>query len=50
MKVFNGMGRMPKSFKNEADVISYVSETEGAIGFVSPKGADAAGVKIITVN
>ena len=50
MKVFNGTGRMPTSFKHEADLIEYVANTEGAIGFVLSTGIDESRVKIITVN
>ncbi len=50
IKVFSGMDRMPKSFKNESDVISYVSETEGSISFVTSKQAYESNVKIISVG
>jgi ABC-type phosphate transport system substrate-binding protein len=50
MKVFNGTGRMPLSFKSEADVIAYVSATEGTVGFISSKAADKNKVKIIRVK
>ena len=47
--VFTGKGRKPKAFKNDAEIIQFVSETSGAIGYV---GTDAAlkNVKVITVN
>jgi ABC-type phosphate transport system substrate-binding protein len=46
---FTGKGRKPKAFKNDAEIIQFVSETSGAIGYV---GTDAGlkNVKIITVN
>lgn len=50
MKVFNGTGRMPTSFKNSADVIEYVANTEGAIGFVVLKDVDETMVEIILVD
>ncbi|CAN2042807.1 PBP domain-containing protein [Candidatus Magnetomoraceae bacterium gMMP-15] len=50
MKVFNGTGRMPISFKNQKDLIDYVSRTEGAIGFVYLKELDESMVKIIEIE
>lgn len=47
--VFTGKGSMPKSFSSDAEILKYVAKTPGAIGYVSA-GADAAGVKKITIN
>jgi ABC-type phosphate transport system substrate-binding protein len=33
--VFTGQGSMPKTFENEAELVAYVGETPGAIGYVS---------------
>lgn len=47
--VFTGKGQKPKAFQSDEELIQYVSETQGAIGYV---GKDAAlkNVKTITVN
>ena len=45
--LFTGRGKYPKFFKNEPDIIQYVSQTEGAIGFISAL-PETAGVKVIT--
>jgi ABC-type phosphate transport system substrate-binding protein len=36
-RVFTGKGKAPRSLKSEKDVISYIAQTEGAIGYISPK-------------
>ncbi len=41
--VFTGKGSPPKSFATAAEIIQYVSNTEGAIGYVG-LGADLTGV------
>jgi len=33
--VFTGSGTPPKIFKDEADLVEFVAETEGAIGYIS---------------
>lgn len=50
IQVFNGTGRMPLFFKDKADVMTFVSDTEGAIGFVGSGKIIADRVKIIKVN
>ncbi len=50
IKVFSGIDRMPKSFKNKTDVIDYISGTEGSISFISSEEADETKVKIISVE
>ena len=47
--VFTGKGSMPKSFSSDAEVLSYVAKTKGAIGYVSG-GADGSGVKKLAVK
>ena len=47
--VFTGKGSMPKILASDADVVSFVSKTKGAIGYVSA-GANAAGVKTLEVK
>jgi hypothetical protein len=47
--VFTGKGSMPKAFASDAEVVSYVSKTKGAIGYVGA-GASASGVKTLEVR
>ena len=47
--VFTGKGAMPKTFASDAEVVSYVSKTKGAIGYVAA-GSVAAGVKQLEVK
>lgn len=47
--VFTGKGKAPTAFESDADIIKYVAETEGAIGYVS-SGAAVDGVKTITIG
>ena len=42
---FSGRGKMPKQFNDVAELVSFVSSNEGAIGIV-PSGADASSVKV----
>jgi TonB family protein len=45
---FTGTGTVPKSFVSESEVIAYVSQTRGALGYVSTE-TDTRGVKTLTV-
>jgi len=47
--VFTGKGSMPKALKSDAEVVAYVAQTRGAIGYV---GADVAteGVRTLIVE
>jgi hypothetical protein len=47
--VFTGKGAMPKILGTDSDVIAYVANTKGAIGYVSA-GASATGVKVLKVK
>ena len=47
--VFEGKNRAPRTFSTEAEVVSYVSSTEGAIGYVSSE-ANTLSTKVITVK
>lgn len=47
--VFTGKGSMPPFYANDGEVVSFVSSTSGAVGFVSA-GADTAGVKVLSVQ
>jgi ABC-type phosphate transport system substrate-binding protein len=43
--VFTGKGSMPKSFASDAEVVSYVARTKGALGYVSNAGAKRIAVR-----
>lgn len=47
--VFTGRGTPPQSFPNAAAMVSFVSSTPGAIGYV-PGGTDTGGAKVLTVQ
>ena len=47
--VFTGKASMPKTLGADAEVVSYVAKTKGAIGYVST-GAAATGVKTLEVK
>jgi hypothetical protein len=47
--VFTGKGAMPKMFASDAEVVAYVKNTKGAIGYVSA-GANTEGVKVLDVK
>lgn len=48
-KVFTGQGTPPKSFASDEELVQFVAQTEGAIGYVSSnEGLD--NVKILTVE
>ncbi len=47
--VFTGKGSMPKVVPGDAEVVSYVAKTKGAIGYVGA-GAATAGVKTLEVK
>jgi ABC-type phosphate transport system substrate-binding protein len=47
--VFTGKGSMPKTLGSDADVVSYVAKTRGAIGYVNP-ASPVAGVKTLEVR
>lgn len=46
--VFSGKGSMPKALPTEADVVTYVAKTRGAIGYVGAE-TNAPGVKTLAV-
>jgi TonB family protein len=47
--VFTGKGSMPKAEASDADVVSYVARTHGAIGYVS-SGTGTEGVKTLAIS
>jgi ABC-type phosphate transport system substrate-binding protein len=48
-QVFSGKGVPPPKKASDADVVTFVKNNPGAIGYVSP-GADVKGVKVVTVK
>ena len=48
-QVFTGKGKAPQSFASEEEIVKFVSQTPGAIGYVS-SGADKGNTKSITVQ
>ena len=47
--VFTGKGSMPKQLNADADVVSYVARTRGAIGYVSAT-SPTEGVRVLSVT
>lgn len=47
--VFTGKGSMPKEVSSDAEVVSYVSRTKGAIGYVSSE-SESAGTKTLEIK
>ena len=47
--VFTGKGVPPRSFDTEEEIVFFVKETPGAVGYVSPS-TDVTGVKTLTVD
>jgi ABC-type phosphate transport system substrate-binding protein len=48
-QVFSGRGSPPPEKSGDADVVEYVAQNPGAVGYVSP-GAKLAGVKLLAVT
>ncbi len=49
-KMFAGEGSMPKNFKTQDDVIKFISQTSGAIGYIGKSTTVTANVKTINVK
>jgi hypothetical protein len=47
--IFTGKGTPPKAFASEAELIKFVGETPGAIGYVTTNDVPAT-VKVITIK
>jgi ABC-type phosphate transport system substrate-binding protein len=47
--VFTGKGSMPKAFATDAEVVTYVEKTKGAIGYVGSATATAS-TKVLEVK
>lgn len=48
-RLFSGGGTVPKTFRNSAEVVDYVSKTPGAIGIVQPGTKDSR-LKIVEIG
>lgn len=48
-RIFTGMGSSPKTFDGDKETVKYVSETKGAVGYVST-GTGLDNVKTISVK
>jgi hypothetical protein len=46
--IFTGKGVPPPEKSNDADIVAYVRDTHGAIGYVWA-GADTSGVKVVAI-
>jgi ABC-type phosphate transport system substrate-binding protein len=47
-QIFTGGGKPPKKFKREKDLVKYVSETKGAVGYISSQSYTDS-VKMLSV-
>ncbi len=47
--IVSGTGIPPKSFKTEDEVVKYIAETKGAVGYISPDTIHD-GVKVINIG
>jgi len=47
--VFSGKGKMPKSFDSEEELVAFVAETDGAVGYIDSATAQS-GVKAIAIK
>ena len=47
--VFTGKGKKPKSFQTEDELVAFVGNTSGAVGYIL-SGSKADGVKSLSVN
>lgn len=47
-KTFTGVATPPQEFKREKDLVQYISETKGAVGYISSKSYTSS-VKILSV-
>lgn len=46
--VFSGRGKMPPEVESEAEMVKFVSETPGAIGYVSSEYASASDLSMVS--
>ncbi|MCP4346108.1 MAG: hypothetical protein GY795_11360 [Desulfobacterales bacterium] len=47
--IFTGTGRPPKIFRQESDMVRFVADTKGAIGYISAS-TPHEGVKVISIK
>jgi ABC-type phosphate transport system substrate-binding protein len=48
-QVFTGKGKAPQSFSSEQELVQFVSQTPGAISYVTP-GADTGNTKTLSIQ
>ena len=48
-QVFSGKGEMPPNLKSDEEMLKFIQDDKGAIGFVTA-GADTSAVKVLTVS
>ena len=48
-QVFSGKGQMPPNLKSNEEMLKFINDDKGAIGFVTA-GADTSAVKVLTVQ
>ena len=48
-QVFSGKGEMPPNLKSDDEMLKFIQDDKGAIGFVTA-GADTSTVKVLTVS
>jgi ABC-type phosphate transport system substrate-binding protein len=47
-KVFTGEGKLPKSFRSEAELVEFVARTKGAVGYISsPTSRNVRAISIL---
>ena len=46
--IFSGKGIPPPEKASDAEIVTFVRDTPGAIGYVAP-GADLSGVKVVAI-
>ena len=47
--IFTGTGRPPKIFRNETELVHYISETDGSVGYID-SSTPHEGVKILVLK
>ena len=48
-KIFTGKGELPRQFKNDLELVTFLKTTDHAIGFITKRESLIEGVKIIAV-
>lgn len=51
--IFSGKGKSPKAFENEAELLAYITQTPGAIGYIGAAAAETLTdeqIRLVTVQ